>query len=127
MCTATKRVNRGFVRVALVAATSAILLMIAAPVAMSQQGGSGLSQQDQVPNELLVKFAVGVSTAQATETIQRTGAQIVGAPVLEGRLFHVRAPDPSLLAAVKSALAGAPGVEYVEAVHTVTIEPKASK
>jgi hypothetical protein len=126
MCTAIKRVNRGVARAALVAATSAILLMIAAPIAMSQQGGSVLNQ-DQVPNELLVKFAVGVSTAQATETIQRTGAQIIGAPVLDGRLFHVRTSDPSLLAAVKSALAGAPGVEYVEAVYTVRTEPKASK
>lgn|GEM_PF-4740742 len=109
------------------AGISALLLMVAPPMAVSQQAGGGATQPNTVANELLVKFVAGVSPANAAEILQRAGAQVVGAPTLEGRLYHVRLPDPSVLSTVKSALEKTPGVEYVELVGTVTTMPKDSK
>jgi hypothetical protein len=120
--------RRGTAGIASAAVTLTLLLLVAAaPMAVAQQGGGGVNQPNVVPNELLVKFAAGVSPAQAQESIQRAGAQVVGAPVLDGRLFHVRTSDPSSLAAAKSALEQAAGVEYVEPVHTVTTQSPAAR
>ena len=83
-----------------------------------------MSQPTAVANELLVKFATGISRANAEEILQRAGAQMIGAPTLDGRLFHVRVPDVSAVSAVKANLERVSGVEYVEPVQTVTIQPK---
>jgi hypothetical protein len=119
---ALKRGNqRAIARTASAGALAALLATAAPFSAISQQGGSVVNQPNQIPNELMVKFAAGISPQQARETIQRTGAQIVGEPVLEGRLFHVRTADSTALATVKGTLRGAPGVEYVENVQGVSI------
>ena len=103
---------------------SVLLVVSWSPVATSQQGGTGMSQPTAVANELLVKFATGISRANAEEILQRAGAQMIGAPALDGRLFHVRVPDVSAVSAVKAKLESVSGVEYVEPVQTVTIQPK---
>lgn len=104
-------------------ALSGLLMTAGTSMTMSQQGRSGSNPPTSIPNELLVKFTAGVSPAHARETIQRAGAQVVGDPVLEGRLFHVRTSDPSSAAAVKATLESATGVEYVEPVQPVSIPP----
>ena len=83
-----------------------------------------MSGPTAISNELLVKFAAGVSRSSAQEILQRSGAQPIGAPTLDGRLFHIRVGDAGRIAAVKAALEATPGVEYVEAVQAVTIQPK---
>jgi hypothetical protein len=125
MCAAPRRLScRRVAELASAAGISALLLVVAPPMAVSQQGGGGVVHPNIIPNELLVKFAPGVSRANAEEILQRAGTQTIGAPSLEGRLFHVRVPDANAVVAVKTALERVPSVEYVEAVQTVTIQPK---
>ena len=103
-------------RVWLAVTASAVWVTLLTTTAFAQPEGSRM-----IPNELMVKFAAGLPVTQARETIQRTGAQIIGEPALDGRLFHVRTADPNSFAAVKATLQSAPGVEYVEPVQAVSI------
>lgn len=104
-------------------ALAALLTLVQTPPAVAQPGAGGLNQSSKIPNELMVKFTASVSASQAREIIQRAGAQVVGDPILDGRLFHVRTSDSRQLADVKHALESAPGVEYVESNQTVSIPP----
>jgi hypothetical protein len=107
-----------------IAAVSALAMMIALPMVSAQPEGRNVNQPgQQVPNELLMKVAAGVSRGQAQEIVQRAGGQIIGDPVLDGRLFHIRVTDAGSLAMVKAALERASGVEYVETVPVVSIPP----
>src|SRR5262245_7393915 len=101
-------------------AAALALLVFSTEMAMGQQVEK---DSNLIPNELLVKFVPNIPTAQAQNTIQGTGAEIVGNPTLDGRLFHVRVSDPSRLATIVKTLKTAPGVEYVEPVSRVSIPP----
>jgi hypothetical protein len=75
-------------------------------------------------NELLVKFAADITEAQARESIRRVGAEVIGNPVLAGRLFHIRLRDAASAQSARVALEAVPGVEYVEPVQPVSILPR---
>jgi hypothetical protein len=96
-----------------------IVLFFLSIGALAQNTSVGVSQQDRVANELLVKFSAQVSESRARETIQRLGAQIVGAPMLSGSVFHIRFTNSQSSSDIRTALEKTDGVEYTEPVYTV--------
>jgi len=89
----------------------------------AQEASKPMTSQDVVPNEMLVTFGPAVSEADATATIRSAGVEMIGPPMVGGRVFHVRVLDPSKFSQIAETLRNAPGVLATEAVQVVRVPP----
>jgi hypothetical protein len=105
------------------AAIAAGAVMAGVLMAASQERGRDAVPADVVRNEMLVTFRPGVSDTEAGGIIKQTGAEIVGAPMVAGRIFHIRVPDQRRYNEVERQLRASSAVQATEPVQVVKIPP----
>lgn len=83
---------------------------------------AGSETGKSVPGELLIKFENQISAAEAANTIENIGGEVIST-MLDGSLYLVRFAYPETVPGIQSALEKMPGVAYVEPNFEVGINP----